>query len=400
MRDPSSRYLAVLFGVCAAVLGAVLALNWTLGLRALGSQALLQSASAWQEQTRGVTYAPPISSNRPFKSLRLHDRLPELDGVVFGASTVMSVTAAMFPPDLKVYNFAQTGNPLAATIGEAEYLLRHDGGRLRRFFIPLDWALGHPFQAGAPLALDLSVDAALAAGGGSAVSWSQRLYDALSLPKIKALGAILRDIARSGSPLSAFRQVFLQDAGDPYLCPDGVPARDYDVMNRGICLGFRYDGSATFTDQKRVVPERVPALILAARSPGSKYAQGLLASGGAVKPELLARLAGVHAELTTRGGGLTLILPPLLPGLEQAFLAAPDLGPPLRRAKAELDAWARLRGIAVIDAGRSEAFGCTVAEFIDEHHALPACFERVLGHFWREAAAAGALPRGLWPPPG
>ncbi len=60
----------------AAVLLPVLALNYILGLKSLGGAAAVAPASAWQQATRGVTYAPPLSNNRPFKSARLFDRLP------------------------------------------------------------------------------------------------------------------------------------------------------------------------------------------------------------------------------------------------------------------------------------------------------------------------------------
>ncbi|MBY0265033.1 MAG: hypothetical protein K2W84_01385, partial [Burkholderiales bacterium] len=80
-------------------------------------------ASEWQQQTGGVTYPPPISNNQAFKILRLADRLPEIDAVVFGSSTMLTVGAEVFPPGWRLYNFAQTGNPLLNVIGETEALL-------------------------------------------------------------------------------------------------------------------------------------------------------------------------------------------------------------------------------------------------------------------------------------
>src|SRR5688572_12618172 len=89
----SRRYVAVMLGVLGTLMGFVLAFNLMLGERALGSPETVKAASDWQESTRGVTYPPPITVNRPFKILRLHDRLPEVNGVVFGASSSMGLTA-------------------------------------------------------------------------------------------------------------------------------------------------------------------------------------------------------------------------------------------------------------------------------------------------------------------
>ena len=45
----------------------------------------------WQQATRGITYAPPLSANRPFKTARLYDRLPEINAMIF--RSVMSRSA-------------------------------------------------------------------------------------------------------------------------------------------------------------------------------------------------------------------------------------------------------------------------------------------------------------------
>src|SRR5262245_26985149 len=87
------RYVALFLAVFCTLLAAVLALNLLLGERAVSSPAVIKAASEWQQSTRGTTYPPPITHNRPFKILRLHDRLPDINAVVFGASTVMGITA-------------------------------------------------------------------------------------------------------------------------------------------------------------------------------------------------------------------------------------------------------------------------------------------------------------------
>ena len=68
-------YLYALLGALGLALGAVLTLNLLLGARALGSTEATLEASRWQQHTRGVTYAPPISAARPFKALLEQDEL-------------------------------------------------------------------------------------------------------------------------------------------------------------------------------------------------------------------------------------------------------------------------------------------------------------------------------------
>ena len=62
------RYVWIFVAAAAAVLLPVLALNCELGLRSLGGNDVAIRASEWQRTTHGVTYAPPLSDTRPFKS--------------------------------------------------------------------------------------------------------------------------------------------------------------------------------------------------------------------------------------------------------------------------------------------------------------------------------------------
>ncbi|NBR30323.1 MAG: hypothetical protein EBT83_18245 [Betaproteobacteria bacterium] len=152
---------------------------------------------------------------------------------------------------------------------------------------------------------------------------------------------------------------------------------------------------------------RVEALIASAVVPSSKYAVDLIKADGVPNPQILERLAALANEQRVNSGQIVLILPPLLPGMERAFSESPQLGPLLGRTKAALAAWSRSAGIAIIDAGRSERYGCEATDFVDEHHALPACYARIFGRFWSAAgpispATVGTkaikLPAGLFQP--
>ena len=374
----SRAYVALVLGPCAAILAAVLTLNLMLAYNNIrhDKNAL---ASAWQQRTRGVTYAPPINDNRLFKALRLSDRVGEIDAIVFGSSTTMGIREAAFAPPLRVYNFAQSGNSLVAVAGEAEYVVARWPGRIRYLVIPLDWALGFTFDPGTPAATDLSPEAvrAVAKAGRRRDEWLAQARDALSLPRVKDLMSIARDVLRAERKAAAFRQYFFEPAGEAYRCADGAPARDYDTLYRGLCNGFRFDGSATFADQRRFDARNARALLAAAAASGSQYATALRRTHGEPHAPTLERLAALAQRFARTGGAAVFFLPPLMPGLEQALLASAHSGAALTRTKAALAAWAARERLTLIDAGASEKFGCSVDEFIDPHHALPACYARV-----------------------
>ena len=226
------------------------------------------------------------------------------------------------------------------------------------------------------------------------VPLAQQLQDALSLPRVKNLFSSLRQIARGAAPAAAFSAMFFDNGSADYRCADGTPARDFDTIFRGTCTGFRFDGSATFANLEPVSARRVEALIASAVVPSYKYAIDLIKAGGVPNPQILARLAQLARAQRASGGQIVLILPPLLPGMERAFADSPQLGLLLAKTKAVLAAWARTADVAIIDAGRSERYGCVATDFVDEHHALPACYARIFARFWPAAGANSNTTHG------
>jgi len=396
-RARSRRYNAVLLIGLGLMLAVVVGLNLMLGERAVGTPELVKAASDWQHATGGVTYPPPITANRPFKSLRLADRLPEINGVVLGASTSMGLTADAFPPDVRIYNFAQTANPLHSTIGEAEYIVRHYGDRVKWIFLALDWSVGMLYRPGKPSTIDLSPAAAVSKRALPSVSFLQKLEDAISWPRVKNLWSIVRLAWRSPKGIAAVKRALFDPSGADYRCPDGTPARDFDTINRGLCVGFRNDGSATFADGRPVDPARAEELVRAGAAPGSRYSQPIVQGDGRINPALLDGLARVSTEFAAKGGKLVLLAPPLIPGLERALAESAHAGDSVQRTKKALDEWAKRVGLIIIDAGASERFGCTAAEFLDEHHAYPACYRKVFRRFWERYGSGEPVAPGLWP---
>jgi hypothetical protein len=393
----SARYLSVLLAVAGVTLGLILGLNLLLGERELGSPQVTRLASEWQEETHGVTYAPPVTRTGPFKALRLADRLPDVNTIVLGSSTGMGITAALFPKPLNLYNLTLTANPTARLVSEAEYLVAHDADRIRFMLVGLDWSLGMIYLPTPVLATDLSPRVALSDDAHPAVPLDRRIVDALSYPKVVNLLKALRSVIRDPHPLAAFRHTFFDVASAPYRCPDGTPARDFDVVRRGICAGFRYDGSWTFEGEQHLTPARAEILARAAAAPSSKFSHYLCQTGGEPNPEYLRRFGTAAEELARHGGAMVFLLPPLIPGMEQAMLEDPASRRCLEHTKAVLDAWARRHQVAIIDAGASERYGCTAGDFLDEHHAFPECHRKVLS-FYFDAQREGRVHPGLMRP--
>ena len=190
-----------------------------------------------------------------------------------------------------------------------------------------------------------------------------------------------KSILRAEDSVHAFRGYFMQDSGDEYRCKDGLPGKDFDTIYRSTCTGFRYDGSATFANSSRVANAR--SLILTATTSSSKYHQNLAKTGGVPDASLLQRLAALNSNARKNGGGIVLFMPPLLPGLEAEFMLQPQLASLLQSTKHSIDDWAHTEHMTVLDAGQSERFGCSADEFIDEHHAVSSCYEKIFKPFWR-----------------
>jgi hypothetical protein len=394
-RAGGGTYVFVFITFFLMLLGAILGLNLLLGERGLGSAEATRLASVWQEQTKGVTYAPPITHTRPFKVLRLTDRLPQINTIVLGSSTVMGITADMFPAPMQVYNFALTGNGTVAVVGEAQYIERHFSEHIRWIVAGLDWSVGMLYQQADVGTMDLSANGAAQGYARRDATLFKRIEDALTWPRVSNLGTLLKAVLQSGTPLGTFRHLFFDIAGAPYRCADGALARDFDVINLGLCRGYRYDGSWTFANDSHLSAAQAATLAMAATAASSKYTQHLCTGGGTPNARYLQQLGDTARRLAARGGRMVFLLPPLVPGMEQALLANPRWRACLEHTKSILQEWAVKNDVTVIDAGAAERYGCETTEFVDEHHAYPACNRRVLTRFFSDVAAGRVKP-GLY----
>lgn len=382
MSTPHKRFFRIVIACFSATLLPIFILNLILLSDTLGNNKKTLLASQWQQRTHGITYAPTLSDTHLFKTLRLNDRMAEINTVVFGSSTAMGITRQAFPDMLRIYNYAQSGHALSASIAEAEYVQQH-APQVKWLVIPLDWSIGFIYQHTEPPAADLSAATAMqqVQSAVKPVPLLDRMRDALSYPRIASLLEIFKATLRAENRAAAFRGYFLQDGSDDYRCADGAPGKDFDTIHRGTCTGFRFDGSATFANSLRVGNAR--SLILSATASSSKYHQNLALTEGVPDPLLLQRLATLGERARQNGGGIVLFMPPLLPGMEAEFLRHPQLATRLQNTKRMLAEWARVQHLVILDAGQAERFGCGAEEFIDEHHAVATCYDKIFQPFWR-----------------
>ncbi len=381
MKSPHKRFFWVLMISFGGMLMPIFVLNLILLNDTLGNTHKVLLASQWQQQTHGVTYAPTLSDTHLFKTLRLNDRLPEINTVVFGSSTALGITEQDFPDTLHLYNYAQTGNPLSAVIGEADYIQQH-ASNIKWLIIPMDWSLGFIYQSGSPPDADLSMETTMRQTQAvqRPVPLIDRMRDALSYPRISSLFEILSQIRRADDRMAAFRGYFMQDGSNDYRCTDGTLGKDFDTIHRGTCTGFRFDGSATFANSARV--NNASPLISAALSSNSQYYKNLLLTDGLPNPIFLQRINELNKRAMKNGGGVIVFMPPLLPGMEAEFLRHPQLGAVLQKTKQTLQKWSKENEVILFDAGQSERYDCHDDEFLDQHHATATCYNKIFHQFW------------------
>lgn len=113
------RFFWILLGCFGATLLPIFLLNLLLLNSTLGNNKKALLASQWQQRTHGITYAPTLLDTHLFKTLRLNDRMPEINTVVLGSSTAMGIGQQAFPNMLQIYNYAQSDHSLSAAIDEA-----------------------------------------------------------------------------------------------------------------------------------------------------------------------------------------------------------------------------------------------------------------------------------------
>lgn len=382
MNNPHRRFLLALAGYFGATLLPIFILNFYLRSSTLGNSKLILAASQWQEQSRGTTFAGGFDApdgHRLFKTLRLHDRLPEINTVVLGSSTVMGITQKAFPKEYRIFNFATFSNPLVNVMGEAEFI-QENFLNVKWFVIPLECLIGFlnrdVLVASRVMPLSPESKSVQSEQRRTKVSLLDMMRNAVSYEAIINLFRIMQFMLVSSNKWLFFQENFVLKIGNEYVCPDSARGKDFDPMYRGLCAGFRFDGSITFAEKNRV-GDNAPSIIREALVPGSIFSEGLNRINGVTNPTLLERLVAIDKRARQNGGGVIFIRPPMLPGVEVELLQQLQGGSVRADTIKKITMWAERNQLKLIDASQADRFGCAADEFCDAHHAVDTCYTKI-----------------------
>lgn len=371
MMRQEKKYVYTLFAFLALTLLPLVLTNFIFTENIWMNPLTPEAAADWQQKTKGIINIEPRLENR-YKSIMLERQLDTVNTVVLGSSTTMSISTDSLAGFGSVYNFSQSSRKTNGIIAEARYISGH-AEQLKYLLISLDWALGNIYLRGEVKAFSLKEHENPKPFLRRVKSELAKVRDAMALPRIIDLASILRTyfadlLSAGGSPHVLFA---------PYSCQNGIIAKDYTSINYGVCSGFRVDGSNMFTGRKRIDEHRYAQLMLSFLSPGSFYYKTIRKYKGLVNKNYLGELLEISKALDARGVKVIFLLPPLLPDLEKGLEARHGVGSYIKLTKQTLLDWARENGQVMIDAGQSEKFGCEYKEFIDGHHTLNSCFNKI-----------------------
>lgn len=349
-----------------------------------------KQAAEWQLHTKGVVAPPPnwgVIDNHPitgqdlFKILVLKARLPKINTLVFGSSTVMGIQANMFPKNMSVYSFTHSGQTISESIAKGEYFKNVPG--IKWLIIDLDWYLGYLYHPYVNFAFVFSSKTTVMEKG----NFISKLKDALSLPRIKSLLDVFLEIAGAKDKKDAFLKIFKSNyIGTDYQCRDGTPAKDFDRAYIKRCIGFRNDGSAAWDTMPHLDQGSLEFIMHAPLGVYylNDYFSPFNQAKGIPNSELLQKLADLALVYKKKGGGVIFVLPGLPPYYEKSLLKNPLTAPYLKNTKRNLSHWSKQHNIIIIDAGQSENFQCQPQEFLDDHHAYDTCYAKIFNSFWSD----------------
>ena len=317
----------------------------------------IANAIAWQTISKGVIATQNQQSNQlKIAQTEFAISARNADTLILGSSTLMGVRDYMFPADRVVFNATKNANELHQTISEAHYYINKTE-RLKWILIGFDWALG--FHHNNVLIEDFKPDDK----DSQKSDMLSKVKDAASFQRIKIVLANLKT------------QFLPQDDGT-YECPKEVN-RGMDIFDPPFpktCYGFRHDGSATFSQFNTLSKGKWKSLLNKVEL--KKYMSSLDLSKGALNIDYLAELSKIDQVLKKRGGKLTIVLPALLPHAARA-MGQLETGIYLKGTLDKLTTFSKENNLEILDASQSEQFGCKYGDFIDLHHALYTCYEKI-----------------------
>lgn len=319
-----------------------------------------QKAFEWQNQTKGVV-SLTTKISEPLKTKMTHYFIENSDvnSLMFGSSTIMGIKNE-FINDLNTFNAAKNSYPLNKSISDAYYYI-NKYEKIKYVIIGFDWSIGlifHPYN--------IIKDNYAPLGKSEEISLKNKIKDALTYRRFSiTIDKIINDI------------FIANDKSITYQCPteNATIGNDsfFDTDFPLRCHGFRADGSATFQNQKIVNKNRFKDYLEGGLI---NYKAHLINSKGLFEDKYFEDFKEIDSLLKQRNGKLIVISPPILSGITK-LLENSEVGNYLKDLRININNKFKQNNIDFYDFSEAEKFGCEIEEFMDVHHAFPACYKKI-----------------------
>ncbi len=365
--------ISLLYGTAVLILAIVAMTNIVFEYRDPTADTLIERATLLAADHR-ETVGIPENLWPQFKRALLRRQSDIIDSVIIGSSTLLGHRPrSLFGPGHWL-NMALNTNYLFASLGQAQQYLR-DTPKLKQIAIALDWGLGMPFK----------VETYDSEASQIHPVWLDLVRDSLSLSRTKrSIKIIVDQVADRWDKWFGLTDRWI-GSETVRLCSSGEEAVSF--VGGDPCAGIRADGSIGFLDPAYaghysfITPENSAKLLDKNQISQNIYFQYFTPFHGLLPPENRRSLEALASTLSDRGGGLTLVMPPMLPGLAKMIGEDPVAGPMLKTFKGDIDQWAAAHHVQVVDLNASERFGCLRSDFGDGHHGLTSCWTKIAAFY-------------------
>jgi len=314
-----------------------------------------KKAFMWQEKHKGVVgITVNIASEYKQRMLEWRISRKNLDTIILGSSTVMGITSDMFK-NHGVFNGATNSNILFYTIAVAKYHSKHSNN-VKNIIIGYDWALGLPYRPYQEIIHNPTIKKK------KDTPMLDKIKDAVSYQRVKI---VLENVVDK----------FSSDTDAQYTCPtENTIGTDqfFKTDKPKSCRGYRFDGSAIFPNRHITKNEWTDIL----KNELEKYQKQFDTYLGTIDKRYLNDFKEINQNLKEKGGKLIILIPPLLPEVTTTLehIAKQSYTKKLHK----LLSFTKDNNITILNASKSEEFGCTYNDFLDTHHAFPSCYKKII----------------------
>ena len=358
INKPSNKYLRFIMTVLSIttvliVLAIVYIVNTTFTTE---EKSNYKKAFMWQIENRGVV-GITVNISSEYKQRMLEWRLAkkDVDTIILGSSTAMGIKGEMFKNHI-VFNGATNSNVLYYTTAVAKYHSKHTNS-IKNIIIGFDWAIGLPYWKYAAIKHD-----PLKKKKKKHIELIDKIKDAVTYQRVKII-------------LSNEIDSLLAEPIAQYRCPheDTIGTDKFFKTDQPkSCHGFRFDGSAVFPGLPMSEKKWIDYLENGLKEYQKQFDKNL----GTIDLQYLNDFKEINQNLQEKGGKLIILIPPLIP---KATVTMEQVAKKIYMTKLErLLAFAKQNNIMIINASKSEEFGCEYNDFLDAHHAFPSCYKKIL----------------------